>query len=148
MNLILIRLGDNYQQQLTVRCLLNIYYEQFGNRNYAFSVEFLIDIDDFKRLISRNLDMNSPVAEALVSKGFIYVDTDLSFSESVKWALLNTKSHVATATSLHIIVVTTACNMNCIYCQANNGLNYPNCFMDIETAERAVDIELQSPERS
>ncbi len=108
---------------------------------YAF-----LELPDFKNLISRDLDMSSPVAKDLNAKGMIYEDTDLKFSDTAKWPLLNAKSHVATATSLHIFVVTTSCNMSCIYCQANNGVTTPSCSMNFETAEKAVDIALQSPE--
>lgn len=52
------------------------------------------------------------------------------------------------ATSLHIFVVTTLCNMSCIYCQANNGVECSYLVMDKTMAERAVDIALQSPEQS
>jgi His-Xaa-Ser system radical SAM maturase HxsB len=37
--------------------------------------------------------------------------------------------------------------MNCVYCQANNGITKPTDFMDQDTAQRAVDIALESPAR-
>ena len=111
-----------------------------------FGKYIFLEAADFKKLISRNFDMDSSVVKELKNKGFIYEGTELRFSEDAKWPILNAKSHLASATSLHIFVVTTSCNMNCVYCQANNGLTTPSSFMDIETAERAVDIALQSPE--
>lgn len=37
--------------------------------------------------------------------------------------------------------------MKCVYCQANNGLTCSSIHMTKETAERAVDISLQSPSK-
>lgn len=48
-------------------------------------------------------------------------------------------------TTLHIFVLTLACNLNCLYCQAEYERG-DNAFMDEETACRAVDFALQSPE--
>ena len=56
----------------------------------------------------------------------------------------DSKNYVFTSTSLHIFVVTTQCNLRCIYCQANDGQPL-YAVMDPITAERAVDIALQSP---
>ena len=102
----------------------------------------------FKRFLSGELDESSAEGQALINAGIAYTETGLEFLERNKWDLLNAKRHMATATSLHIFVVTTACNMNCIYCQANNGTSTPNCYMNERTAEKAVDIALQSPEYS
>ena len=108
---------------------------------YAF-----IEKKDFKRLISRNIESGSSLEKTLLDAGMIYKGTELQFSEESESMIRRMKSHLASATSLHIFVVTTACNMNCVYCQANNGTNTPNCFMSEEIAEKAVDIALQSPE--
>lgn len=106
-----------------------------------------LDPADFKLFVSGRLDEFSVVGQSLIRAGMAYSESDLSFSENNKWELLNAKRHIVTATSLHIFVVTTACNLNCVYCQANNGASTPNCYMNKETAERAVDIALQSPEQ-
>ena len=107
-----------------------------------------VEPSDFKRLISGELDEFSVLGQALIQAGIAYSETGLKFLERNKWDLLNAKRHLATATSLHIFVVTTACNMNCVYCQANNGTTTPNLYMTEMTAEKAVDIALQSPEYS
>lgn len=107
-----------------------------------------IERQDFWKLLSGNLEFSSPVGKKLLETGMVFDCSDLEFSEKRKWDLLASKSHLTMATSLHIFVVTTACNMNCVYCQANNGTTTPNCFMNTETAERAVNIALQSPERN
>lgn len=102
---------------------------------------------DFKNLLSGTLDKNSESYSELLKNRMIYEETDLGFSENARYDLLEVKRAIASATTLHIFVVTTACNMNCIYCQANNGKHPSNLYMDTVTAERSVDIALQSPSK-
>ncbi len=83
--------------------------------------------------------------QKLCEKKIIYDDTDLGYSSLLKYDLRYAKSHLNIATSLHIFVVTTACNMNCVYCQANSGKNHAPLFMTKEIAEKSVDIALCSP---
>lgn len=106
-----------------------------------------IDRCDFKKLISKDIDLESDVGKKLTSTGMVYGGSDIHFTEVNEYRIRAVKSHMATATSLHIFVVTTMCNMNCLYCQANNGKSTPNCFMSEEIAKKAVDIALQSPEK-
>ena len=49
-------------------------------------------------------------------------------------------------TTLHIFVLTLACNLKCLYCQAEYECG-GNSFMNEETARRAVDFALSSPEK-
>lgn len=107
-----------------------------------------LDKKDFRALLASELEMDSDVGRNLVDTGMVFDGSLIQFSESNKWRLASAKSFLSTATSLHIFVVTTACNMNCVYCQANNGTTIPNCFMTVDTAERAVEIALQSPEQN
>ena len=92
--------------------------------------------------------VSNPVLSAeLLDKKFIYEESDLLFLQKNRMAIRETRGYVALATSLHIFVVTTACNMSCVYCQANNGKNCSNLFMTRDIAERAVEIALESPTR-
>ncbi len=109
---------------------------------YAF-----VTRDEFKKLIAKQIDLNSPLGKKLIDKHMVYDTTKLQYSGEERYRLRSIKRHVNTSTSLHIFVVTTACNMQCIYCQANNGKTDSNRFMDKRTAEKAVDIALQSPTR-
>ena len=106
-----------------------------------------IDKGDFKKLLSKDIDMESKLGKDLLNTGMLYEGNNLEFVENYRIAIQNVKSHLFTATSLHIFVVTTACNMNCVYCQANNGTNVPNAYMTKEIAKAAVNIALESPER-
>lgn len=111
----------------------------FGN--YIFLNE-----RDFRKLAAGQLPDDKDTADRLRRRQFIYEDSELDYSERVSDLLLKSKGHAAQATSLHIFVVTTACNLSCIYCQANNGSHHTGLFMSKETARCAVDIALQSPE--
>lgn len=67
------------------------------------------------------------------------------FIEFAQNEMKKSKNYVFSATSLQIFVVTNACNMDCVYCQANNGLKKPKDFMSIDIAEKAVNLALSSP---
>ena len=110
---------------------------------YAFVSE-----EELKETVCGHVETGSDLETRLINAGIIYKQTDLEFSGSGKYLLRENKSYMEMATSLHIFVVTTACNMKCLYCQANNGETQPCLYMDKETAEMAVDIALQSPKRS
>ncbi len=124
-------------------------FKKFGNRvlltndlgKYLFVGE-----DEFKKIISKTIEPDSELEKKLIEARMIYTETDLEYSNMNKYNVRELKSHMNSATSLHIFVVTTACNMSCVYCQANNGRTKPHLFMDPNTAEKAVDIALQSPE--
>ena len=107
---------------------------------YAF-----VEKEEFRALLASELDMNSDTGKKLSEAGMVYESPAIHFLNKNKWKLAVAKSFLSSATSLHIFVVTTACNMSCVYCQANNGTTIPNFYMDTETAERAVEIALQSP---
>ena len=126
-------------------------FKQFGDQilltndfgKYAF-----VSKEDFKRIIANKIDAESELSQMLIDKKMIYCESDLKYTFDNKYQLREIKGHVNTATSLHIFVVTTVCNMSCVYCQANNGRDNSYLVMDKGMAEKAVDIALQSPEHS
>lgn len=76
---------------------------------------------------------------------FIYdIDEDV-FIEKVANAYRDNKQYLFSATSLHIFVMTNACNMCCVYCQAQDSAQEKKGKMQEMTAKAAVDIALQSP---
>ena len=103
--------------------------------------------EDFNDLIHSQIDTESPIGQELLRKHMIYTESNLKYSFSRSGQLRDYKDYLNAATSLHIFVVTTACNLRCVYCQANNGVSQPHVFMTKETASKAVDIALQSPAR-
>lgn len=83
----------------------------------------------------------------LKDKYFIYDDNDDVFIEKAIIPYRDIRNYLFSATSLHIFVLTNACNMGCIYCQAQDSDNRHKGKMSIEVAQKAVDIALQSPSR-
>lgn len=123
-------------------------YKQFKGQ-YLITNDFgnfaFLSPDDFNALIQRKIDEHSDAYERLRAGRFVYQESDIAFTSKNKYDIRELHGNVLTATSLHIFVVTTACNLNCAYCQANNGRSRPHSFMTIETAKKAVEIALQSP---
>ncbi|MFA7101089.1 MAG: His-Xaa-Ser system radical SAM maturase HxsB [Bacilli bacterium] len=105
----------------------------------------LVSPDEFKEIMTGEVTSDSLLGQQLLEHNMAYEGTKLEYSSLMRHALHNIKGYVNTATSLHIFVVTTACNMKCVYCQANNGVTCATMNMSNEIAEKAVDIALQSP---
>ncbi len=126
-------------------------FKQYGKSilmTNDFGKYMFVSKEDFGKILSLDVDRESELYESLIEKKMIYDESDLEYSSINKYALREIKGHVNVATSLHIFVVTTVCNMSCIYCQANNGVECSHLIMNKEMAEKAVDIALQSPEQS
>lgn len=125
-------------------------FKPFGNSlllTNDFGNHLFVSREDFRQILTKQIDIHSELGERLFENKMIYDDNNLTYSAWYKHELRNTKQHVNTATSLHIFVVTTACNMRCVYCQANNGQNHVAYHMTKDIAEKSVDIALQSPSR-
>jgi His-Xaa-Ser system radical SAM maturase HxsB len=101
--------------------------------------------EEFRKLIRREVDLSSDLGNELLNRNFVFDETLLAFSSGAMYKLREAKNHLNVPTSLHIFVVTTACNMCCLYCQANSGQGKKLQYMTMDTAEKAVQIALQSP---
>lgn len=126
-------------------------FKQFGDSillTNDFGKYVFVSKDDFQKILLKQIERDSDLYKLLIDRKIIYDESDLEYSSINKYLLREIKGHVNTATSLHIFVVTTVCNMGCVYCQANNGTECSHLIMDKEIAEKAVDIALQSPEQS
>ena len=110
-----------------------------------FGSHLFVTPTEFVQIVKKDVDLESDLGKRLVEKQMVFADTNLEYSAFMKHDIRRMKGHVNIATSLHIFVVTTACNVRCIYCQANNGVSCPSLFMSKEIAEKAVDIAVQSP---
>ena len=110
-----------------------------------FGKYVFVEREELRDIIKGDVRPDTVLGKKLLAAKIAYEGNELDFSCDNKFELRRVKDHVNTATSLHIFVVTTACNMNCVYCQANSGKKRPYQFMDKETAEKAVDVALQSP---
>lgn len=108
--------------------------------------DFLLS-DDFVKLVNQSLPHDSDTYNRLLEEGFVF-DNEESFLKKSKEKYRNSKSYLFHATSLHIFVLTNACNMKCIYCQAQNSSSSERGLMSRETAKKAVNIALSSPEEN
>lgn len=102
--------------------------------------------EDFKYLVNKQYEkLSRDLQVQLQEKFFIYDVKDDVFIEQVLNSYRDHKQYLFSATSLHIFVLTNACNMCCVYCQAQDSAQEKKGKMDRETAKKAVDIALQSP---
>lgn len=101
---------------------------------------------DFLNLVNKRYDLLSKeILQTLKDRFFIYdIDEDV-FIEKVANAYRDNKQYLFSATSLHIFVMTNACNMCCVYCQAQDSAQEKKGKMQEMTDKAAVDIALQSP---
>lgn len=98
-------------------------------------------------LVQNDIDFHSPFGKDAQNNFFCYEGSKYAYAEILKPYMRDSKNYLFSGTSLHIFVVTNACNMGCVYCQAQNGKRIPNGMMTVETAKKAVDIALSSPEK-
>ena len=94
-----------------------------------------------------NSHIEEDVLAQLKDKFFVYDEYDEILAEKAKYYIRDSKSYLFSSTSLHIFVLTNICNMSCVYCQAKDDTNIVHHAMSAETAEKCVDIALQSPSR-
>lgn len=107
-----------------------------------FGGRVCISQEELKKLAEQPLT-EAKVGNALVDNGFIYEMLDTQ-KLSRNWV----KAHcnVCLAPTLHIIVLTSRCNMQCVYCQAgSSGKKEANLDMTWETAQKSVDFAFRTP---
>ncbi|MBR5479506.1 MAG: His-Xaa-Ser system radical SAM maturase HxsB [Clostridia bacterium] len=85
--------------------------------------------------------------EGLKQDFFIYDGYEPLMVEKAKYHIRDSKNYLFGSTSLHIFVLTNICNMSCVYCQAKDDTSIVHHKMTAETAEKCVDVALQSPSR-
>lgn len=123
-------------------------FKRFSDDTYLLTNDLgdycFLPVGEFEKLVCHRDELSEQSIEALTASRMLingsfhhFVDANVPYARDCK-------NYVFTATSLHIFVVTTRCNHRCIYCQANDGQPLYD-VMDAATAERAVDIALQSP---
>lgn len=125
-------------------------FKRFGERvlmTNDFGRYLFVSLDDFERVIGGRVLSESDLGIRLLETNMAYKGTDLEFSSDLRYDLRQAKGFLGTATSLHIFVVTTACNANCAYCQAKEESDNRSLIMSKEVAEKAAAIALQSPSR-
>ena len=106
---------------------------------YAF-----VSREELKFLISNEQYLSEDKYRELTEKTFISENPLNELSDAVTNSMRNAKAYLFLATGLHIFVLTNQCNHACVYCQASAG-SQKNMFMTKETAKKAVDIAVSSP---
>lgn len=129
--------------------MLNFFYFKEFNQQYLLTNEFgqyaFVEESQLDDLIHDKIVADSPLGQELHQKGFLFSGSPHAFTEIRKSEYRNAKNYLFSSTSLFIFVVTTACNLGCVYCQANDGPATVRHVMNKEVAESAVTVALQSP---
>lgn len=103
----------------------------------------ILDKDSFKLLKTGALCEDKALFEKLKEKGIVLAKDNLN---KVVKSVRERNSFLFHGPSLHIIVPTLRCNMNCVYCHASSKpIDLKSFDMDEETAKNAVDFMFQSP---
>lgn len=109
-----------------------------------FGLHLYLSDAEFRSLATNRVERNSPLYEKLHQNLFLIEPMEL-YSSEIASDLRGMKNYVFTPTTLHIFVVTNACNLQCIYCQAQASKERKHGMMSAEIGTRAIDIALQSP---
>ena len=118
--------------------LLPFYFKRVSKNRYLVSnllrqFQF-VDRAQFDKLCAGSFDREL--------KNFFAAESELD-SIAEEYRRLN--AGLFYGATLHIFVLTLACNLNCLYCQAEYARG-GKPFMSAETARRAVEVALSSPE--
>ena len=125
-------------------------FKQISDDEFLISNDFgafsFVDKQTLMNLVHNSLNKDSEKYNELDEKGFILPSNVDEIFDKTTTRYRLAKNYLFGATSLHIFFLTNECNLNCRYCQAKDPTKHIPGKMDIETAEKAVDIALQSPE--
>lgn len=101
----------------------------------------LLTDSEFKQLKEENI--SDELLPKLEEREIVLNNSN--FKETIR-LIRNRNNIMYSGTSLHIVVVTLRCNMNCVYCHAASvHENKADHDMSLETAKNTVDLIFQSP---
>ena len=128
-------------------------FKQLTTGDYLLTNELgyycFVNADDFRKIIEEKYDeIPEKTVNMLKKRMFLYDVPEALFVNEALHRYRANKRYLFMGTCLHIFVLTNSCNMNCIYCQAQDFHHTEKGIMDFQTAERAVEIALQSPSYS
>ncbi|MFH1511190.1 MAG: His-Xaa-Ser system radical SAM maturase HxsB [Candidatus Woesearchaeota archaeon] len=104
----------------------------------------VVSKDDFRKL--QALQLEEPLLSRLVEREIVL--TEKNIREAIRLAQAR-HNFLFSGTSLHIIVATLRCNMNCLYCQSSSRPADETSYdMDVSTATKVVDFIFQSPRKN
>ena len=111
--------------------------------NYAGRYCFLTENE--LRSFCNGEPLNETIKQLLINNYFYSeADSESYFSEYSE-AIRRYRNYLFTGTGLHIFVLTSSCNLRCLYCQASTSSQ--GAMMNEATAEKCVDLALKSPNR-
>jgi len=99
--------------------------------------------ESFSAFVQGCLNSSDAYYDMLNNHGFLISQSKQSFVDYWASEIRYNKSCHFQATQLFILVLTTACNQQCLYCQASAGKNA--FHMTLDTAIHAIDIAFESP---
>lgn len=110
-----------------------------------------LSTEEFNALVKREIVVGSSLFSQLRDNYFVLPnETTENFEaliDSAARLMRENKSFLFEGTQLHIFVLTSSCNQNCVYCQVGKKGISPavDVYMSAEVAQRAVDLALSSP---
>lgn len=100
--------------------------------------------EEFLSMVKGSITESSSLYRRLRKKSFLLEPPDI-FAEKTAEQFRGMKNYLFQGTDLHIFVMTNQCNLQCIYCQAQDHMAVKKGMMSIETGRKAIDVALQSP---
>lgn len=111
--------------------------------NYAGRYAFLTD-NQFRAFCS-GTQLDADKQNELEKLMFLSGASSEQFMRDYSMAIRNYRNYLFGGTGLHIFVLTSQCNLKCVYCQASTTACGNK--MSNEVAEKSVDLALQSPSK-
>lgn len=111
--------------------------------NYAGRYCFLSEQEFFSLCQGENL--TEPAKTVLTSNFFVTEEDSETYLAKYSEAIRHYRDYLFSGTGLHIFVLTSQCNLKCVYCQASTMPR--GKAMSLEIAEKCVKMALQSPNR-
>src|ERR1700733_551411 len=97
-------------------------------------------------LIRKQLARGSDLYSTLRAKQFITDESSSPLLDQLATKYRTKHNFIYGSTKLHIFVVTLRCDHSCHYCQVSRQTADKKSFdMDLETAEKSVDLMMSSP---
>ncbi len=123
-------------------------FSEFGENDYLitnYAGRHCFLSKEAFRMFCRGEKMPEVVKQKLTENYFYTEEDPETYLTNYSHAIRSYRNYLFTGTGLHIFVLTSQCNLNCIYCQASTN---PRGKMMTETiAEKCVDMAMQSPNK-
>ena len=106
----------------------------------------ILNKEEYNKLKNNDFLKNSKLYKKLEEREILNTDNNINETKRLS---KSKNEFLSQGTSLHIIVLTLRCNMNCEYCHAAAKGETNNKYdMTIETAKKTVDFIFQTPSKS